>query len=223
VRRIFNQVDRSWCDKQIVTGLSSGEGLIWAARDPEKPGRNSKKTKVDNSFVATVNKRFMVLQSEFSRVLRVQRREGNTLSSILRSAWDSETLSILTKNAPARATGAHVSIIGHITQDELRRELRATDEANGYANRFLFVYAERSRYLPFGGQVDEPTMAELVQRLTRARHFTRTVDRIRFSKNARKLWRKIYIRLSKETPGMLGAITSRAEAQVCCSNVKMSP
>jgi hypothetical protein len=213
VKRLFSRVDRRWCDEQIATGLSSGEGLIWIARDPEKPKQGSGKAKGDSGFVTTVDKRFMVLQSEFSRVLRVQRREGNTLSSVLRSAWDSETLSILTKNAPAKATGAHVSIIGHITQDELRRELRATDEANGYANRFLFVYAERSQCLPFGGRVDEQTMFELAKRLIRARQFARSVDQMKFSKKARTLWRKVYVRLSRETPAMLGAITSRAEAQ----------
>jgi DNA replicative helicase MCM subunit Mcm2 (Cdc46/Mcm family) len=147
-------------------------------------------------------------------VLRVQRRDGNTLSSVLRSAWDWEILSIMTKTAPAKATGAHVSIIGHITQDELRRELRATDEANGYANRFLFVYAERSRYLPFGGQLDEEEMTELSDALNFARYQARKVDKVVFSKKARKRWKKLYIRLTKETPGMLGAITSRAEAQV---------
>jgi hypothetical protein len=214
VRRLFKTVDARWCEKQIVTGLSSGEGLIWALRDPEKPKHDSEEAEADDDVVESVDKRVMVLQSEFSRVLRAQRREGNTLSSVLRCAWDSETLSILTKNNPAEATGAHVSIIGHITQDELRRELRATDEANGYANRFLFAYAERSKILPFGGRLDEGTMEELAHALNFARHQAHKVDRVHFSKKARKLWRKIYIRLTKETPGMLGAITSRAEAQV---------
>jgi len=214
VKRIFNLVDKRWCDEQIATGLSSGEGLIWTARDPERRKHDSGKPEADEDVVAKVDKRVMVIQSEFSRVLKVQRREGNTLSSVLRSAWDSDTLSILTKHAPAKATGAHVSIIGHITRDELHSELTATDEANGYANRFLFVYAERSKCLPFGGRVDGPTMAELVERLRLARLFARRVDTMRFSKKARKAWRKLYIRLSAETRGMLGPITSRAEAQV---------
>jgi hypothetical protein len=214
VRRLFVRLDKRWCENQIITGLSSGEGLIWAARDRHENGDSSTKVRTDDALAPSTDKRLMVIQSEFSRVLKVQRREGNTLSSVLRSAWDSETLTILTKNAPAKATGAHVSIIGHITQDELRRELRATDEANGYANRFLFVYVERTKYLPFGGTLDEQTLTELAARLVRARHFARCVGEVRFSKKARKRWRRLYIRLSKETPGMLGAITSRAEAQV---------
>jgi hypothetical protein len=214
VRRMFYRIDQVWVENQIVTGLSSGEGLIWAARDPDKPKKNAEKSPVDDGTVEIVDKRFLVLQSEFARVLKVQRREGNTLSAVLRSAWDAESLSILTKNSPVKATGAHISIIGHITQDELRRDLTATDEANGYANRFDFIFAERSKLLPFGGRVDEPTLAELANRLILARRFARSMDRVRFSKHARKVWRRSYPELSKEVPGMLGAITSRSEAQV---------
>ena len=109
VRRILNQVDRPWCDKQIITGLSSGEGLIWAARDPEKPKRTGEKAQSEDDFVTVVDKRFMVIQSEFSRVLRVQRREGNTLSSILRSAWDSD---IASSRSPGTAAGEKAATDG---------------------------------------------------------------------------------------------------------------
>ncbi len=46
-------------------------------------------------------------------------REGNTLSAIIRQAWDTGNLQVKTRNNPNRATGAHISIIGHITKDEL--------------------------------------------------------------------------------------------------------
>ncbi len=34
VLRVFRRVDAEWADSQIHSGLSSGEGLIWAVRDP---------------------------------------------------------------------------------------------------------------------------------------------------------------------------------------------
>ena len=37
--------------------------------------------------------------------------------------------------SPAKATDAHISVIGHITTDELRRSLTRTEAANGFANR----------------------------------------------------------------------------------------
>ena len=159
-------------------------------------------------------KRLLIVQSEYSSALRIQRREGNVLSAIVRQAWDSGKLRILTKNSPVETTGAHVSIIGHITIDELRRELNETDEANGYANRFLFVCAERSKLLPLGGRVDSQILNRFVRRLQKAKYYARKVYKVGFSTKAERLYRKCYPKLSAEVPGMLGAITARAEAQV---------
>jgi hypothetical protein len=65
-----------------------------------------------------------VYEPEFANVLKHTERQGNTLSVILRQAWDGTgAIRALTKNSPARATGAHVSMIGHITAEELRRYL----------------------------------------------------------------------------------------------------
>jgi hypothetical protein len=211
--RIFRRVDPKWAENQILTGLSSGEGLIWSVRDQDVKKSNVNDQSED-VVVSVLDKRVLVLQSEFASVLRVQRREGNTLSAILRNAWDSGTMGILTKNSPVKATEGHVSIIGHITEDELQKELTAKDEANGYANRFLFACASRSKSLPLGGDVNEQTIDELVQRLTEARRFAMNIGKMRFSTNATKLWIERYDRLSREIPGMLGAITSRSEAQV---------
>lgn len=116
------------------------------------------------------DKRLLIVEPEFARTLRVQRREGNILSSIIRNAWDSGNLEILTKTSPLKATGAHTSIIGHITETELRRELTATDQANGYANRFLIGSVRRSKLLPFGGSIDEKTLSNFVERVKEAGH-----------------------------------------------------
>jgi len=67
---------------------------------------------------------------------------------------DGRTLQNLTKNSPARATGAHISSIGHITADELRRYLTATESANGFGNRQLWICTKRSKLLPEGGTID---------------------------------------------------------------------
>ena len=95
------------------------------------------------------------MESEFASVLRVAGRDGNTLSAILRDAWDRGRLQTMTKNNAAKATGAHVSLIGHVTADELRRELSSTEAGNGFANRFLWVCARRSKELPEGGDLQE--------------------------------------------------------------------
>ena len=78
-------------------------------------------------------------------------REGNTLSPIIRRAWDDGNPNSLVKNSPCRASARLISIIGHITAHELRQYLDRTEAANGFANRFLFVCVRRSKLLPEGG------------------------------------------------------------------------
>jgi hypothetical protein len=141
-------------------------------------------------------------------------REGNTLSAIIRRAWDSGELKVLTKNSPAEATGAHISIIGHITRDELLRYLDSTESGNGFGNRFLWCCVRRSKALPEGGHLNDADLNHLVTRLRQAIDKAAQVHEITRDEAARALWRKVYPELSDGKPGLLGAMTSRAEAHV---------
>jgi hypothetical protein len=143
-------------------------------------------------------------------------RDGNTLSPVVRQAWDGGTLQIMTKQFPLVATAAHVSIIGHITRDELRRELTRVDAANGFGNRFLWVCARRSKTLPDGGRVPQSDLSLLADQLKHAVEHASSLGDYEFRRNdeARKLWHSIYSELSEGKAGLLGAVTSRAEAQV---------
>ena len=141
-------------------------------------------------------------------------REGNTLSPIIRQAWDGKTLRSLTKNSPAVATGSHISIVGHVTATELRHLLSETEAANGFGNRFLWCAVRRSKELPEGGALRAVDLDAVGRRLQAALAFARTVGEIKRDEYARGLWREVYHDLSKGLPGMLGAVTARAEAHV---------
>ncbi len=208
VINIFEQVDSSWTTNRIQSGLSSGEGLIWAVRDPVVTSRRGKQDP------GVEDKRLLTLEGEFASVLRVLGRDGNTLSAVIRQAWDNGNLQTLTKNSPAKATAAHISIIGHITKDELRRELDKTEMANGLGNRFLWLCVHRSKCLPEGGKIEKVDFKTVIQQLSKAVVFAKKRMELRFHEEARKYWHEIYPALSDGKPGMFGAMTSRAEAQV---------
>ena len=213
VRQIFSRA-QDW--PQVVDGLSSGEGLKWAVRD-----RVTKTEKDDKGFAAEVekdpgvtDKRVLIVEAEFAQVLRQAARAGNTLSATIRSAWDSGNLRTLTKNDPVTATGAHICIVGHITADELRAELTATDSANGFANRFLFMCAKRSKALPFGGNPLSPdTLSDFARRIAEAAGKAKAIGAVGMTPAARDAWEAVYGPLSEGYPGLFGAVTGRAEAQ----------
>ena len=147
VRAVYERIPH-W--KPHVSGLSSGEGLKYNVRDAREETKENKHGEMVTEITdeGVTDKRLLVVESEFASALRAAQRQGSTLSPTMREAWDSGNLRTLTKHDPVTATGAHICIIGHITADELRAELTATDTANGFANRFLFVAVRRSKMLP---------------------------------------------------------------------------
>lgn len=156
----------------------------------------------------------MVVESEFASVLSVSGREGSTLSEVLRNAWDSGDLQTLTKNNPLRATNAHISVIGHITETELAKKMDSNAVFNGFANRFLVVVAKRTRLLPDGGKLTDDDFQKLASQLSVVIDAARKIGRMARSDDARKLWHEVYPKLSGDRAGNFGAITSRAEAHV---------
>lgn len=201
VARLLAHADPAFTSR-LSTGLSSGEGLIWTVRDPQgqDPG--------------AIDKRLLVIEPEFATVLKSTGRELSTLSPTLRSAWDGRPLALLTRTAPARATEAHIAIIGHITQTELRRHTTTVEIANGFLNRFVFAAVRRVRLLPEGGDPDPLKDTGLGRYLTTVLTHARTAGKVTLSRAARELWWQLYPQLTQPADGLLGQLTARAEAHV---------
>lgn len=215
-REIFKNVDENWIRDRNVSGLSSGEGLIWAVRDEiEKIDTDSAGNETVSVLVDGIDdKRLLVVEPEFASALKVMNRQGNTLSTVIRRAWDEGNMQALTKNSPAKATSAHISIIAHITRDELLRVLTDTEKASGFANRFIWLCVQRSKFLPDGNQVPDFLVNRLVKKTHEAVEFARTVGEMHRDEEAAELWRSEYERLSEAKPGLYGAMIARSEPQV---------
>jgi len=212
VRQVMKNAVQEWESDQIQSGLSSGEGLIFHVRDGVlKIGKDGESEEID---AGVKDKRMMLITEEFAGALHVMERPGNTLSPVLRDAWGTVKLQTLTKNSPLKATDSHVSIIGHVTDDELRSALSRTEMANGFANRFLFAKVRRSKLLPHGGNLEQTTIHELGQKVAARLEQARVIGRITMTDGAAEAWKRNYEALSAERPGLLGAILGRAEAQV---------
>ncbi len=212
-RRLMGLADPAWASDRIQGGLSSGEGLIWAVRD--EIVRTNLKGQLEVIDGGVEDKRLLAIEEEFASVLKVARRQGNTISETMRQAWDARgTLQSLTKNSAAKATNPHISILAHVTRDELTRTLTETDSANGLGNRFLWFAVQRSKCLPEPGRLSDEEAADLGARIAAALDFARQVGEVRRNGEASAAWRDVYPELSEGKPGLVGAMTARAEAQV---------
>jgi Bifunctional DNA primase/polymerase, N-terminal/Protein of unknown function (DUF3987) len=213
IRQLMTGVAFPWVDDCIQSGLSSGEGLIWVIRDEV-----IKKDKEGNDVVAVEgvdDKRLLLDEREFFQCLTVMKRDGNTVSRIVRDGWDGrDRIKSLTKNSPAQVTKPHISVIGHITVDELRRMLDVVSMVNGYANRFLFACVRRSKFLPFGGSLEQPAINTLAREINKVfEKWWLTENQITMDDEARALYANVYRQLSEGQPGLIGAITGRGDAQ----------
>jgi hypothetical protein len=202
MRPVLAAADSGWTER-VLSGFGSGEAIIDALRDPlgDDPG--------------VADKRALVREGEFVRILRVVRRDGSTLGPIIRDAWDGERLVSRTVGRGERvASGAHVSVLAHVTAEELERELLDVDVVNGMANRFLIVCARRAQKLPSGGNLDDSVVADLGRKVRERLGEARKVGILRRTPEAAERWDKWYCSLPDDVRGMFGAVTARVEAQV---------
>jgi uncharacterized membrane protein len=113
-----------------------------------------------------------------------------------------------------KATDSHISMIGHVTDDELRATLTRIEMGNGFANRILFARVRRSKLLPHGGHLEEHVLQGLAATLSVRVAMAQRVGRVTMTDPAARAWEAAYADLSRDRAGLLGAILGRAEAQV---------
>jgi hypothetical protein len=214
----MHDIDRNWTMDRIRGGLSSGEGMVYQVRDPvyrRQPIKDGKRTTSYEEIVddpGEEDKRCLFLEQEFSAVLAAMAREGNNLSQRLREAFDGESLGSLTKNSQTRCREPHISIIGHITPEELRQFFTGIQMANGFGNRFLWFPAKKSKDLSLGGRyTPDPNH---IQQLGAASTFAANFGETGLDDEAIALWKDLYPKLNSPPPGLTGSMLARGPALV---------
>jgi hypothetical protein len=200
ISRLLAEADHPWATERVTTARLTPASLTYSLRDQQP----------------ATDRRLLALSEEFAAVLHSLRRAKGHLSPLLRCAWDSGDLHSLHGLHPIHATGTHISLIGHITQRELAENLHPTEAHNGFANRCLWTGVQRSQCLPEGGNLEAHELSAVATELRRALDWVRDAHTLRLVRDdqARALWHDCYPALSQVRPGLYGAATSRAEAQV---------
>lgn len=154
--RVFGRQDMARID-----GLGSGEGIIGTVR-----------RRVDKSGGFWTG---AMISSEMGGQLKVAAREGSILSTVIRQAYDGDSIANITKGSDIEVAGWEYQMGGlmGITPDELRDLLEGgTEVANGFANRFVWVpVREREGVSVPGTQrytLSDPTATMLKAALTHA-------------------------------------------------------
>jgi hypothetical protein len=201
-RRVLRELDADFA-ANVASGLTSGQGVIYHVRD----GVDAKGERAADAGVT--DKRLLILEAEMGGALRQMQGRENTLSPVLRDAWDANTLRTLARTNALTATDPHIALLGQISAEELRSLVSDVDFTGGLLNRFLFVHVERTRLLPFGGDVPVTALAPLVERLRYRLPAARAVGLVTFTSDGADWWRGHYAELSTGRAGRVGIATRR--------------
>jgi hypothetical protein len=219
IENLIKTVDQNWATR-VRSGFQSGESIINAVRDQmigsvppsrRKPGQPTQIV-IDPGVS---DKRLMILEEEFARLLTVGGRKENTLFSALRDAWDGkEYLYTEAKNSAQKATGALISMIGHVTAAELIKTLHQVEHLSGFSNRFLWVAVQRTNVIPLPIWIDWGNYPELIKRLTDIIGTLKISGRrLHWSDSGKAAWRDFYHSIRfPGNGGVLGSIIARCDA-----------
>ena len=124
-----------WATRPI-TSASSGEGLLKTICDPVW-GLDSKGEPVLRD-AGSEDKRVLLIEEEAGSIfIRVAQQE--VLGKFLTTAWDSGRLMNVVKDSKMECATPHVSIIGHITPDELTDRVTSSHITSGFINRWTMA------------------------------------------------------------------------------------
>lgn len=191
IARAIRQIDENLLGQYHGGGLSSREGLVYFIHDGYREGKKE--------VPAIEDKRLHVVESEFSNILHQGKRNGNTLSSALRDAWDGNSIQPATKHNRVFASDPHICLTAGITPEELRKLISDNDITNGFLNRFIVFWAERPRIVAFPQATPDEKVRDLAERTAEAIRFAlrsypveQDTFRLQLSPSATARYREIY-------------------------------
>jgi hypothetical protein len=195
---------------KIIHGLSTGQGLV-KTLIKKKPEDQEDSTEDGNAPAEAIAPAVLIEISEFSELLAVMKRDENTLSAVVRDAWDGKPLAVTTRVDPLKVHNVSLATIAHITASELTKKLTSTDRANGFANRFLFVYSERAKLLPRGDSLNLDA-SEVIAGIRAAVNKAQGRGLVRRDEATEEIWAEEYKRLTTRGDSMVDTILNRADA-----------
>lgn len=121
---------------------------------------------------------------------------------------------MLTRNTPLKATGKHLSIIGHMAASDMDRHVQDIDIHNGFVNRIIWVCVRRSKYLSDPAPPPEDGMTDCANSLAEGIAYGGGRGLVPFTSEAKEVWDPLYKKYERGHTGVLGAFLGRASSQI---------
>lgn len=209
---VLKEIDEGFTKDNVLGGFGSGHILV--------DHLSNRLTVEEKEGALTIKKdrRMLIFEDEFVRVLKTVNSDGSIYSAVLRSAFDGSKLEVRSrqKESVVPEGDHHISVLGCITSEELRQTLTNTEAYNGFGNRILYVWARKTKNVARSTvQLDQTKLKELAILLQRRAVEARTRGRIHLDEDAYDLWDTMYDEVQYDDPeGLLGTLIARADVML---------
>lgn len=193
-----------------LTALATGEGLIFQVRDPAPIASDKDGDDDFRGDPGVHDKRLLCNISEFAGVLQQTKREGATISTVLRDAFDGCVLTVPTKTSFNQATDTHIVVVGSMPDTEAVKCLTSADITNGLANRFPMFFSVRDKIVPNPKPTDPDAMQDFARHVASALWEAVHVGQVVLTSDAEHHWRELYEKMeSKAHPAEVASLLGR--------------
>jgi hypothetical protein len=191
---------------RVLYSLSTGEGLINAVIKESEEKKEIADPKYPAAFVNL---------GELAGLLAVMARDNNTLSSVLRDAWDGKPLQVNTRHLRLCVENVSLGIIANVTRSDLVK-INPVDIGNGFINRFMFIWSERGRLLPEGANIDALFKSEAFALVLKELHeaIAASAERgeVVRSPESEELWKSMYYDFNRGGDTVVDKLIARNDA-----------
>ena len=190
VTNFLSPLDPSW---EKFSGVQTGEGIIALLADDLLTGETTTingETLYDKRKGGQVDRRALVFEPEFGRVIHTGKRLGSVTKDVIKDLWDGGTTQHITASTQKRVTGVTFSYIAHITEHEMNDDIPKGDFMNGFLNRFMMIHAERTQVLPAAPGLSRQKSLRILEPLVLAMEYAQdeAPEEFEFSNEAMELW-----------------------------------
>ena len=124
-------------------------------------------------------------------------------------AWDGKRLENNVKKDPMFSTDPMVSIIGHITPNQLVQSLGKIEATTGFSNRFIYARVRQSKRIPRDTLKPE-VIEEMAKHLKEAILYAREIKEVGMTARAEAYWTGTLLdEIQNIPPDTLGAMLAR--------------
>jgi len=206
IDRIFDGMPNAV--QKIQGNMLCGKSLIEAVRDNIRSYGPK-----DNATPGSVDKRLFFCEPEFRSALAHAKGPVNTLSQTISGLFNHGSASRNLKSGKISAKEAHVIVLAQTSCTDfsiLRNEVK---QSNGFASYFLWFLVDRPKEVPRPQGISDEEIRHFQGLIANRIRGAEGLTLVKMTRQAKKMWDNRYSGLTKNVPGVAGAVVSRFEIQ----------